>query len=88
MITDRNRMTRVLRARGFRRDRLSDRDCAAYVLREGDVEYEVQLWYDGWHRASHSLRGRSATKPTEFRTLDGLRHALNRRRALVALGRA
>jgi hypothetical protein len=41
---------------------------------------DVQLWSDGSHRASHSLHGSMNTFPTDFKTVEGMRRAIEHER--------
>lgn len=74
-------LQRALRGLGFRRTyngrSTVNPDCQIYE--RGDANHfclDVQLWGDGGHRVSHTLRGRCSVPPTNFRELDELGPAL------------
>lgn len=48
-----------------------------YNLVLPDRELNVQLWGDGGHRVSMSVRGCSDTTPTSFTDVEGLRRAVD-----------
>lgn len=68
-----------LRKRGYKRKYLvRGRDSLVCYTKDfpGAREVEVQLWVDGNFRASHSIKGCSKTKPTDFKTFGGMLVAL------------
>lgn len=76
---------RALRKHGFIRDGGPKQDPLIFKKRIGEREVEVQLWGDGYHRASHMVfrplpngveGGRMSTPPTDFGTVVTLFHAI------------
>ena len=75
----------ALKREGFAKDwdsRAGGCRCVQFVHHADDRKVEVQLWEDGGHRASHFLRGRMSTLPTDFATvgemLNAIKHEMTR----------
>ncbi len=59
----------LLRKRGFKKDwdsRSGGIRIVEWVKHVGERKIRVQVWAHGTHRASHSIRGRATTYPTQF----------------------
>ena len=59
----------LLRKRGFKKDwdsRAGGIRIAGWTKHAGEREVRVQIWADGNHRVSHSIRNRATTHPTQF----------------------
>lgn len=72
---------KVLRSAGFVKDFDSVEGggrVVQFVNTIGERRVEVQLWYDGRHRASHMLNGRGSTYPTPFKTPEEMMNAIRR----------
>lgn len=71
-----------LRELGYKR-KFADKDVQTYEKQETPIRrVDVQLWFDGKHRASHFFRRKEyesmCTHPTEFETVEGMERAIKR----------
>jgi hypothetical protein len=55
-----------------------DNSVVCYEFTVGDRQIDLQLWNDGNHRVSHFLRGRMSTVPTDFKTVEEMKAAIQR----------
>lgn len=71
----------ALRREGFTKEwdsRAGGCRCVQFTRTTDDRKVEVQLWDDGRHRASHFLRGRMSTLPTDFANPEEMLGAITR----------
>lgn len=76
-----------LHRQGFKcewRSRGGGDGCVQYTKTIGDRKLELQLWEDGTYRVSHMYNdlsiphgGRMSTHPSEFKTVDEMKAAIN-----------